>query len=747
MRTASAAVAPRTFPGTAAARRLIAVVATCAAAVLAFPHPIAAQTPDPPSLQSARAEQGQVVLTFDAALDEASEPDPSAFTVTVRGAASAVSAVDISGSVVTLTLDEPLTVRSVPTTLAYSPPAAGALRNSDGVNAARFTGFAVEPAELWIAHGSSDLHSVLLDDEHVLLHSGDGPATVDAYHLDTGALSSPRGYTLASAGRTRSLWTDGTTLWAAAADRETDGRMRADPGLVAYSLASGSRSDTKDVCITGHRYPIAPATRPVPIGVASDGTTFWVSLEGSRTLYAHRLRGGVALRERNINVADNNDEPHGLFVRGRTLWALSPDDSKAFAYDTQTGAPKPSLDIDLSRRHQGSDLQPVDLWSDGKLIAVAYDDHTNSNGDGVLIAAAPTALAGGTTTTRATGSPGGDRGGGGGGGGRDDKDSTATVVIVNGWSAPDIGVAAVLSARTDNSAVLYTSGDRLSAAAADLLSDYRPMRIFVVGGTAAVGPATSAAVDRLAREDAVTRIAGTTRIATSAAVARRTLGAPAAASVRPTVIVANGWSPPDIGLAAALSARIAGSAVLYTVASELPADAQAVLRDYQPAWVLIVGGHSAVSPAVEAAITAAATSARVERHAGATRTHTAAATARHILGEPTALTEQPTFILANGWSPPDIGVAAALAARTPGSAVVYTEAGQLPEEVSQLLRDYQSARISIVGGPAAISPSVQAAASATSPDARISRTSGATRTQTAANIARRILGRPETATP
>ena len=516
---------------------------------------------------------------------------------------------------------------------------------------------------------------------------------------------------------------------------------------MAYALTSGSRSYTADVCITGHRYPIAPATRPVPIGVASDGTTFWVSLEGSRTLYAHRLRDATALRERNINVADSNDEPHGLFVRGSTLWALSPDDSKAFAYDTQTGAPKPSLDIDLSRRHQGSDLQPVDLWSDGKLIAVAYDDHTDSNGDGVLIAAAPTALAGGTTTTRATGSPGGDGNGGGGGGsggggGRDDNDSTATVVIANGWSAPDIGVAAVLSARTDNSAVLYTSGDRLSAAAADLLSDYGPMRIFVVGGAAAIGPAANAAVDRLAREDSVTRIAGATRIATSAAVARRILGAPTAASVRPTVIVANGWSPPDIGVAAALSARIAGSAVLYTVASELPADAQAVLRDYQPARVLIVGGHSAVSPAVEAAITAAATSARVERHAGATRTHTAAATARHILGEPAALTERPTFILAVGWSPPDIGVAAALAARTPGSAVVYTEPGQLPEEVSQLLRDYQPARISIVGGPAAISPSVQAAASAASPDARSSRTSGATRTQTAANIARRILGRP-----
>ena len=101
-----------------------------------------------------------------------------------------------------------------------------------------------------------------------------------------------------------------------------------------------------------------------------------------------------------------------------------------------------------------------------------------------------------------------------------------------------------------------------------------------------------------------------------------------------------------------------------------------------------------------------------------------------------------TIILTNGWSPPDIGVAAALSARTDGSMVLYTEAGRLSSEAEAVLRDYQPARIVFIGGTAAITSTTKNQARAVVPDASGPRYSGSTRTQTAVDVARRILGNP-----
>ena len=596
--------------------------------------------------------------------------------------------------------------------------------------------------ELWITHTGSALRSVAFDTEHAWLHSDGAQAELHAYRLDTGAHDAARSFEIGSAGRTRGIWTDGSTVWVVAADREVDDTLRADPGLVAFSLVTGTRLENRDECISGHKHPVAPPNRPVPTGIASDGSTFWVALEGSRTLYAHRLRDGLALPARNLTLPDSHGAPSGLFVRRGTLWAVSPDDATAFAYSLATGSATPDLDLDLARSHQGLTLRPVGMWSDGRRIAISFENGTDSTGDRVLIEPAPEQLSGSPTgPSRPTGSiaPGGG-GGGGGGGGRDDNDSMATVVVANGWSAPDIGVAAALSARTEQSAVLYTSGDRLSVAARDVLSEHRPMSVVIVGGEAAISGTVQNAIKRVSRDDAVTRVTGATRVVTAVGVARSILGEPAARTTRPTLIIANGWSPPDIGAAAALSARTADSAVLYTGPGTLDSDTAAALRDYRPARIVIIGGTAAVSNAVQAAISAAAPEAALERFAGATRVATAAAVARRALSDSVAGSDTFTPIIANGWSPPDIGAAAAPAARTPNSAVLYTTPNALPDDITQLIRDYQTGRIYIVGGTAAITSDVTAAIRRHAPDALISRTEGITRTHTAATIARRILG-------
>ena len=69
-----------------------------------------------PALASASVDGRVLTLTFDEALDEASEPAPADFAVTAAGAALSVTGVDVSGSTVVLTLasavggDETVTV-------------------------------------------------------------------------------------------------------------------------------------------------------------------------------------------------------------------------------------------------------------------------------------------------------------------------------------------------------------------------------------------------------------------------------------------------------------------------------------------------------------------------------------------------------------------------------------------------------------------------------------------------------------
>ena len=187
---------------------------------------------------------------------------------------------------------------------------------------------------------------------------------------------------------------------------------------------------------------------------------------------------------------------------------------------------------------------------------------------------------------------------------------------------------------------------------------------------------------------------------------------------------------------------MADSAVVYTAAGELPAATRALIADVGPAGVIVVGGHVAVGAEVEAAIRDAAPGIALRRIAGASRVDTARLGAVEALARPAASAEVVVFV-ANGWSPSDIGVAAAWSARTPDSAVVYTAGGQLPAGVAELLGEVGPRLVRIIGGEAAVSAAVRTAIEAALPaGSDVRRISGATRTHTAALAARTGLPRP-----
>ena len=206
-----------------------------------------------------------------------------------------------------------------------------------------------------------------------------------------------------------------------------------------------------------------------------------------------------------------------------------------------------------------------------------------------------------------------------------------------------------------------------------------------------------------------------------------------------TFVVANGWSPADVGTASVLAARTLGAVVLYTAGDDLSPETAELLREAQPAQVLIVGGTAAVSTGVRSQIRAASGDSGLVRITGQDRADTAAAAARRVLGLPPDAGSV-TLVIANGWSPPDIGAAAALAARSGRAAVAYTQRDALPEPTAALLRDYEIARVFIVGGTAAISDAVAQRIAVLAPDATVTRLVGTDRIDTAAQAARRVLG-------
>ena len=93
--------------------------------------PSGAPAAPPPALEWARVNGAELALRFDKGLDESSVPAVSAFSVSVAGAARAVSAVSVRQDLVTLTLASAVSSGEA-VTLGYTPPSSGGLRLSGG---------------------------------------------------------------------------------------------------------------------------------------------------------------------------------------------------------------------------------------------------------------------------------------------------------------------------------------------------------------------------------------------------------------------------------------------------------------------------------------------------------------------------------------------------------------------------------------------------------------------------------------
>jgi putative cell wall-binding protein len=168
------------------------------------------------------------------------------------------------------------------------------------------------------------------------------------------------------------------------------------------------------------------------------------------------------------------------------------------------------------------------------------------------------------------------------------KSGVAVAYVASGGSFADALAGAAL-AGSQKAPVLLTSARSLPAPTVTELKRLKPARIVVLGGEGVVSAAVATQLKALTA-GGVTRLAGSDRYATAAAVAAA-FGSPRSA------YVASGLSFPD-ALAGAALAATRGAPVLLATSGSVPAATRNALHGMNPAQIVALGGTGPLSDTV-----------------------------------------------------------------------------------------------------------------------------------------------------
>lgn len=268
--------------------------------------------------------------------------------------------------------------------------------------------------------------------------------------------------------------------------------------------------------------------------------------------------------------------------------------------------------------------------------------------------------------------------------------SRATVVhLVSGTTLVD-GYSSISAATAGAGTVLLTRPDAIPSVVAAELDRLNPTRIVVVGNTSTLSSAVASAAARYA--PTVTRVSGTSRMATSRAVNRLAFSS----ATRAWVVSGTSHSDAVAGAIAAAGHRAPLLVVQGTKSDLDPADAT-LLRDLGVDAVTIVGGTSAVSAGIGSDLAALLGPGTVTRAAGTDRYDTSAKV--NALAWPSMTAG--TSYLADGYGLVDAFAGAPLAGqqRRP---LYYTVPYCVPASVRPALAGPATTRVTLLGGESAV---------------------------------------------
>lgn len=242
--------------------------------------------------------------------------------------------------------------------------------------------------------------------------------------------------------------------------------------------------------------------------------------------------------------------------------------------------------------------------------------------------------------------------------------------------------------------ILLTKADSVPDPIAAELRRLKPRKVVIFGGTATIQPNVEAALAGISGAP-VERWSGPDRFSTSAQISQNTY----AAGVD-TVYVASGRVFTDALSGAPVAGKTDGP-VLLVDTNAVPASIASELRRLAPRRIVIFGGTSTITPAVEATLHTYAGS--VERWSGPDRFTTSTAITSQSYAAGVA-----TVYIASGRVYTDALSGAPVAGMTAGP-VLLVDTTKLPDTVATELARLKPKRIVVLGGQNTISYDVQAA--------------------------------------
>jgi putative cell wall-binding protein len=267
-----------------------------------------------------------------------------------------------------------------------------------------------------------------------------------------------------------------------------------------------------------------------------------------------------------------------------------------------------------------------------------------------------------------------------------------TVYVANGAVFSD-ALSAAPAAASDDAPLLLTPADRLLPVISAEITRLAPKKIVVVGGPNSVSPAVFSSLQKLATESTV-RIDGADRYAVSRNVVDYAFGDSGATNA----YVATGTNFPD-----ALSASAAGGSfgapvlLVYGAASAADAATKSTLSDLGVTTLKIAGGPASVSPGIESSL---ASVAPVTRLSGADRFEASIAINHD------AFKRADDVFIATGLNFPDALAGAALAASSTAPLYVVPSTC-VPQAALSDIAALNPDRVTLLGGPASLTPAVQ----------------------------------------
>ncbi len=249
----------------------------------------------------------------------------------------------------------------------------------------------------------------------------------------------------------------------------------------------------------------------------------------------------------------------------------------------------------------------------------------------------------------------------------------------------------------------------------------------VVGSTtysapsvAPVTPAQVAAFGITVDHLPVSRLAGSTRFDTSAAISAASF-APGV----PVVFITNGFSFPDALTAAPVAGKL-GAPLLLVSQTSVPPVIAAELARLRPGRIVVLGGPGMVSDATLRSL-GAYTGGTVSRLAGSTRFDTSAA-----ISAASFAPGVPVVFITNGFSFPDALTAAPVAGKL-GAPLLLVSQTSVPPVIAAELARLRPGRIVVLGGPGMVSDATLRSLGAYT-GGTVSRLAGSTRFDTSAAI-------------